>query len=248
MERVGTGEHVVFVLHGWFGSSKAWQELTPHLDTERFSYLFPDYRGYGTRKDEAGAHTIAEAAGDVLLLADELGVDRFSLVGHSMGGSVMQYVLAEAPGRVRSLFGISPVPASGVPMDEDTWGLFSSAADDPASRRAIIDFTTGGRHPDSWLDGMVMHSLENSDKTAFAEYLEAWAKTDFSERIAGNEVPIKVVVGEHDPALSEDVMLGTFGQWYPKLELEVLPDAGHYAADEVPVTVANMIEVFLDEH
>ncbi|NIH87569.1 alpha/beta fold hydrolase [Amycolatopsis granulosa] len=248
MERVGTGGHVVFVLHGWFGSSGAWGELTPHLDTERFSYVFPDYRGYGTRKDEAGAHTIAEAAGDVLRLADELGADRFSLIGHSMGGCVMQYVLAEAPGRVRSLFGISPVPATGVPMDEATWGLFSSAAEDPSSRRAIIDFTTGGRHPGAWLDGMVQHSLDNSDKTAFGEYLPSWAKADFADRVAGNPVPVKVVIGEHDPALNEELMLATFGQWYPNFEIEVLPDAGHYAADEIPVTLANTIEVFLDEH
>lgn len=248
MERVGTGEHVVLVLHGWFGSSGAWAALTPHLDTERFSYVFPDFRGYGGRRGEAGSHTIAEMAADVLLLADELGADRFSLVGHSMGGSVMQYVLAEAPERVRALFGVSPVPASGFPMDEQTWQLFSSAAGDAGSRRAIIDFTTGGRHPDAWLDGLVQHSLNNSDTDAFGAYLEAWSRTDFSERIAGSEVPIKVVVGEHDPALNEDVILATFGEAYPKLEVEVLPDAGHYAADEVPVTLANMIEVFLDEH
>jgi len=248
MERVGTGGHVVFVLHGWFGSSTAWEDLTPHLDDERFSYLFPDFRGYGARKGETGTYTIAEMAGDVLALADEMGSDRFSVVGHSMGGSVMQYVLAEAPGRVRALFGISPVPANGLPLDADSWQLFRSAAEDPAGRRAIIDFTTGGRHPDPWLEGMVIHSLENSDPTAVGAYLEAWANTDFSERIDGNEVPVKVVVGDRDPAINEDLMLTTFGRWYPKLELEVLPDAGHYAADEVPVTLANMIEVFLDEH
>lgn len=247
-ERVGTGEHVVLVLHGWFGSAKAWDNLIPHLDGDRFSYVFTEYRGYGARRDEAGEHTIAEAASDVLALADELGAQRFSLLGHSMGGSIMQWVYADAPDRVRAMVGVSPVPASGVPFDEDGWKLFSGAAEDSANRRAIIDFTTGGRHPDAWLDGLVLHSEENSDKQAFADYLEAWAHTDFSARITGAEVPIKVFVGEHDPALGEQAMLDTFVRWYPKLELEVLPDAGHYAADEVPVTLANAIEVFLDQH
>ncbi|HVV12933.1 alpha/beta hydrolase [Amycolatopsis sp.] len=246
--RVGTGGHLVLALHGWFGSANAWENLIPHLDAEHFSYVFPDFRGYGARKEVPGEYTIAEAAGDVLALADELQAERFSLVGHSMGGSVMQWVYADAPERVRALVGVSPVPASGVPFDEQTWELFAGAAEDSANRKAIIDFTTGNRHPDAWLDGMVLHSEENSDRTAFAAYLQAWAKTDFHERIEGAEVPVKVIVGEHDPALGEQAMLATFAQWYPKLDLEVMPDAGHYAADEVPVTLANTIEVFLDEH
>ncbi|KAA9153262.1 alpha/beta hydrolase [Amycolatopsis acidicola] len=246
--RVGTGGHVVLALHGWFGSANAWENLTPHLDGDQFSYVFFNCRGYGARRNVPGEYTIAEAAGDVLALADELGAERFSLVGHSMGGSIMQWVYADAPERVRALVGVSPVPASGVPFDEQTWQLFDSAAEDSASRKAIIDFTTGGRHPDAWLDGMVLHSEENSDKKAFAAYLRAWAKTDFHERIEGAEVPVKVIVGENDPALGEQAMLETFVRWYPKLDLEVMPDAGHYAADEVPVTLANTIEVFLDEH
>ena len=246
--RFGQGAHVVLALHGWFGSAHAWEALTPHLDGDRYTYIFPNYRGYGARKDVPGEHSIPEAAGDVLALADRLGADRFSLLGHSMGGSVMQWVYADAPDRVRALVGISPVPAGGVPFDDETWQLFASAAEDPASRRAIIDFTTGGRHRDSWLDGMVQHSLEYSDKQAFADYLTAWAKTDFHERIEGAEVPVKVIVGEHDPELGEERMLATFVRWYPKLDLEVVADAGHYAADETPVTVANSIELFLDEH
>jgi pimeloyl-ACP methyl ester carboxylesterase len=247
-ERVGTGEHVVLALHGWFGSATAWEALTPHLDGDRFTYVFPDYRGYGARRDVPGEHTIAEAAGDVLALAGELGAHRFSLVGHSMGGSVMQWVYAEAPERVRALVGVAPVPAGGVPFDEQGWQLFSSAAENPESRRAIIDFTTGNRHSGHWLDKLVRHSLDNSDKSAIAAYLPAWARTDFHDRIAGSEVPIKVIVGEHDPALGEETALATFAQWYPRLELEVMPDAGHYPADEVPVTLANSIEIFLDEH
>lgn len=247
-ERVGTGEHVVLTLHSWFGSANSWGSLTPHLDGDRFSYIFPNYRGYGARKGVSGDHTIAEAAADVLALADELGAGRFSLIGHSMGGSVMQWVYADAPERVRSLVGVSPVPASGLPFDEQTWQLFSSAAGDPESRKKIIDFTTGHQHHAHWLHQMVQHSLDNSDEAAFGAYLQAWARTDFHDRIAGSEVPIKVIVGENDPALGEQAMLTTFAQWYPKLELEVMPDAGRYAPDEVPVTLANTIEIFLEKY
>jgi pimeloyl-ACP methyl ester carboxylesterase len=244
-ERVGKGAHAVIALHGWFGSAKAWQPIWPYLDTETFSYIFLDYRGYGARRGVKGDYTIAEAANDALAAADALGFERFSLFGHSMGGSVMQRVYANARNRVRAMVGLSPVPASGVPFDDQGWQLFSGAADNRESRRAIIDFTTGGRLTPVWLDAMVRHSLENSDRDAFAGYLIAWARTNFQAEIAGSDVPIKVIVGENDPALSADVMRATFQNWYPKLELEVFGNAGHYAIDETPVALVSSTERFL---
>jgi len=133
---------------------------------------------------------------------------------------------------VRSLVGVSPVPATGVPFDDEGWGLFSGAAADPGNRRAIIDLTTGNRLTGVWLDAMVRHSLDTSDQQAFGDYLTAWAKTDFHTEIAGNEVPVKVLVGEHDPALGEATMRVTFVEHYPNLDLEVLPNAGHAPFDE----------------
>jgi pimeloyl-ACP methyl ester carboxylesterase len=248
LRRVGTGAHTVLVLHGWFGSSRSWQALLPHLDGETFTYVFLDYRGYGDRRGEKGRYSIAEAAGDVLAAADDLGVERFSLLGHSMGGSVMQRAYADAPDRVKALVGVSPVPASGVPFDEESWQLFAGAVDSPDNRRAIIDLTTGNRLTGTWLDAMVRHSLEHSDRDAFAAYLPAWAGTDFHDEIEGSDVPIKVIAGRHDPALGADSMEATFGAWYPNLTLEVFPDAGHYATDESPVALATSVERFLREH
>jgi pimeloyl-ACP methyl ester carboxylesterase len=244
-EEYGAGPHAVVALHGWFGSAAAWRPWHAHLDGEAFRYVFPDYRGYGSRLGEAGEHTLAEAAADVLVLADKLGLERFSLVGHSMGGSVMQRVLADAPHRVRSMVGVSPVPAAGVPFDEQAWSLFSGAADEPANRRAIVDMTTGGRLSGVWLDAVVDHSMRNSSRAAVAGYLHAWAKTDFHTEIEGSDVAVKVIVGEHDPALGADVMEATFRQWYPRCELEVLSNAGHYAMDETPVALATSVERFL---
>jgi pimeloyl-ACP methyl ester carboxylesterase len=241
----GQGDHRVLVLHGWFGDASSWKPWLRHLDRSRFTYAFPDYRGYGARRGEPGDHTMAEIAADALGIADELGWERFSLLGHSMGGKAMQRVLADAPDRVVRMVGVSPVPAAAVPMDDDTSALFGGAADRPGNRRAIIDFTTGNRHTGVWLDAMVEHSLASSDRDAFAGYLDAWARTDFHEEIAGSEVPVKVIAGEHDPALSADVMRQTFLQWYPNAELEVMGGAGHYAMDETPIALATSVERFL---
>lgn len=243
---IGTGPHTVLCLPGWFGSSTGWgEQFCQVLDGDRFTYAFVDYRGYGERKDVEGEHTIDEVARDTLDLADELDLETFSLVGHSMGGIAVQRVLVLAPDRVEKLVGISPVPASGVPFDEPGWALFSGAAEQDENRAAIIDLTTGNRLTKTWIDAVVRHSVERSTRQAFGDYLEAWAKTDFSAEVRGTGVSALAVVGEHDPALGEETIRGTWMQSYPSSELEVMRNAGHYAMFETPVALATTIESFL---
>jgi pimeloyl-ACP methyl ester carboxylesterase len=243
--RYGSGDHGVIGVHGWFGDHRAFDAVRPHLDPDRFSYAFMDCRGYGGAKDTPGSYTMEEVSGDVLALADALGWDRFSLIGHSMGGMAVQRVLADAPERVRGLVGLSPVPATGVPFDDEQWALFSGAAGNPDNRRAILDFTTGNRLTGVWLDRMVRQSQTCADDEAFRRYLDAWAGTDFHDEIEGATLPVLVVVGQHDPALSAEVMAQTWLAFYPNARMVVLPEAGHYPMDEEPVRLATVVEEFL---
>jgi pimeloyl-ACP methyl ester carboxylesterase len=233
-------------VHGWFGSARGWGSLPDYLDRWTYTYAFVDLRGYGDRKQVSGEFTMAEAAADAIALADELGWDRFSVVGHSMGGKIAHQVLLQAPDRVRKLVGINPVPAAAVPMDEQGWALFSGAADNPGNRAAIIDFTTGSKLARTFIDLVVRHSLENSQAQAFGAYLPSWARTDFSDQ-AGKDgrTPVKVIVGETDPALSAEAMEQTWLVYFPGAELEVMANAGHYPMFETPVALATSIEEFL---
>jgi pimeloyl-ACP methyl ester carboxylesterase len=246
---LGTGPSRVIALNGWFGSARGWGPFTQYLDREAFSYAFMDYRGYGADRGVTGSYSVAEIAADAVNLADELGWATFSLVGHSMGGIVVERVATDVPERVERIAGISPVPASGIAFDDASWALFDGAADRPENRRAIIDFTTGSRLSDVWLDEMVRYSLESSDRDAFAAYLHAWGRTDFHAEVDGNprlaDIPVKVFVGAHDPALDAGLMRETWLKWHPGAELEVIADAGHYSMFETPVWLATTLEAFL---
>jgi pimeloyl-ACP methyl ester carboxylesterase len=205
-----------------------------------------DLRGYGERKQVSGEFTMAEAAADAIALADELGWDQFSVVGHSMGGKIAHQILLQAPDRVRKLVGLNPVPATAVAMDEQGWELFSGAACNPGNRAAIIDFTTGSKLTPTFINLVVQHSLENSTVDAFAAYLQAWAKSDFSDQVKPDtRTPVKVIVGVNDPALSADVMEQTWLVFFPEAEMTILPDAGHYPMFESPVSLVTSIEEFL---
>ena len=244
----GKGSEGVIVLHGWLSDHSVFEPMFPSLDTDTFTYAFMDYRGYGKSQNMAGEHTMKEIATDVIALADQLGWQRFHLVGHSMGGMAIQRIAVDACERVKSLVAITPVPACGVPFDDNGWALFSGAADNDANRRIIVDTTTGNRLSGHWLDWMVQRSRETTTRDAFADYLIAWAKTDFTAEVKGLQVPLLVLIGAHDPVLNEEVMKGTYLTWYPKVALEVIANAGHYPMQETPVYLATTIQTFLGTH
>lgn len=245
---VGSGPRKVICLHGWFGYARGWGPLIDELDRDEFTYAFMDYRGYGDRRNAEGPFTLEQISRDTQAMADRLGWHAFALTGHSMGGSAIQYVLADVPDRVQCLVGITPVPASGVPFDDDGWALFSSAADDPKARRAILDMTTGHRLTAEWLDTMVASSIDHSRPEAVGAYLESWAKTDFADRIRGKPTPVLVIAGRHDPALGEEMCRNTWMQHYPDAQLQIIEDAGHYPMEETPRELATKMEDFLSTH
>jgi len=245
VKRVGEGDHAVICLHGWFGSAEGWGYLPEVVDKSRFSYWFPEMRGYGARRDESGSFTMKEYAADALAVADELGLDRFSVLGHSMGGKAGACLVAQAPDRVRALVGVSPVPPAPVPLDEAGHGLFFGAAENDDNRRAIIDFTTGGRNSAAWLDDMVAFSRGSSSQEAFAGAVESWVNDDHVAEVSGATTPISCIVGENDPALSADVMRQSWMQMYPNVDLVELPSCGHYAMYEAPVWLVTQVETFL---
>ena len=87
---IGNGPHKVIGLHGWFGHAHGWGPFTQHLNGQDVSYAFMDQRGYGGMKCQGGPYTVEQIAQDALALADSLGWQRFSIMGHSMGGVGIQ--------------------------------------------------------------------------------------------------------------------------------------------------------------
>jgi pimeloyl-ACP methyl ester carboxylesterase len=241
----GQGPHRVIALHGWFGDQTSFDPMRDALSGDEFSYVFPACRGYGASKHLAGDYSMAEISRDVLVLADSLGWQRFSLVGHSMGGKAVQRILADAPSRVQRIVAVTPVPASGAPMPDEVDALFSGAARNLENRRTIIDFSTGNRLSKTWINHLARYSADMSTVEAFAGYFQAWSKGDFSAEIAGNPVPIKAIVGEHDSSLTAEVMNATYATWYPNAEVEVMPNACHYPMNETPVALSSAMEAFL---
>ena len=76
-------------LHGFPESHRTWRHQIAHL-SDRYRCIAPDQRGYrgSSKPQEVEAYTPDKLIGDVFQLADALGVDRFTIVGHDWGGAI----------------------------------------------------------------------------------------------------------------------------------------------------------------
>ena len=109
------GGELVLLLHGFPQSSHEWRSQLDALGAAGYRAVAPDQRGYSPRARPAGVeHYRAEPlVADVVGMADQLGADRFHLVGHDWGAAVAWHVAGRHQPRLRSLTTVSvPHPAA----------------------------------------------------------------------------------------------------------------------------------------
>ncbi|WP_339861154.1 alpha/beta hydrolase [Paremcibacter congregatus] len=245
---LGQGPQKVIILHGWWSDHTAYDSIIPFLDTNRFTYAFPDYRGYGKSLNMAGEHTIEQIAKDCIALADHLDWNMFHLVGHSMGGMAVQKVIQMVPNRVSSAVAITPVPACGSPLEGDRKPLFHRAAEQDENRIQILNYLTSSRLSESWYKYIVRRSRETTKKQAFHDYMLAWTETNFSDKVQGLKTPILVLVGEYDQGITAEAMSQTILEWFPKATIDVIQNSGHFPMLETPARLATVMENYLVKH
>lgn len=97
----GAGPVVLFV-HGLLGSHQNWAHLIDRLDDER-RVVVPDLFGHGASTKSVGDYSLAAHAATLRDLIDRLGIDRVTLVGHSLGGGISLEFCYLFPERIERL-------------------------------------------------------------------------------------------------------------------------------------------------
>lgn len=246
---VGSGPEKVLAMHNWMATHRSFQPVWPILDEDRFSYAFMDHRGYGLSRQIGGEYTAREAAADGLRLADELGWQRFHVIGHSMSAMVAQRIAADAPTRLKSLIAVTPVPASGIALDPDGYAMFTSAVTSDDNWKAIANMLTGNRLTDHWHGSSLREFRDHVDPRAAAGFLRMWSGTDFHNDVKDSAVPVLAIVGRHDfAAFSPEAVSSTLGKWFSDFAIEKFEGSGHHPMAEEPIRFATVAERFILSH
>jgi haloacetate dehalogenase len=116
---VGGNGPPVLLLHGYPQTHAAWHRIAPMLARE-FTVIAPDLRGYGDSVGPVGgpphqAYSKRAMADDVLaLMRDELGFERFAVVGHDRGGRVGYRLALDHPEAVQAFSSLTVIPTEAM--------------------------------------------------------------------------------------------------------------------------------------
>jgi 3-oxoadipate enol-lactonase len=268
--QAGEGGAPLLLVHG-FGGSK--EDFADHLDTfaaRGWHAVSVDHRGHGSsdRPESEDDYSMSLMADDVLAWADSLGWDRFTLLGHSMGGMVVQHVAHKAAERLNGLvlmdtshgrlseidpdsielgkLVVRQAGVAGLKAAQDAAG--GSPLDTPAHKR-LLETRPGyrefcDRKAVTMADAMWLGMIDEITGLGSGPAGGCDGK-DRLEWLTALDVPTLVIVGEQDRPFIEASR--AMAAAIDGATLTVIPDAGHSPQFENPESWLEAMTAFLDQ-
>lgn len=258
IDEAGVGGRPFLLVHGFTGSRTDFDMALGPLAAAGWHAVAPDLRGHGESEQPAGdgAYTLESFAGDVLGLADALGFDRFVLLGHSMGGMIVQVVALQAAARLEALVlmdtshGPLAALADQLELVQHVGDLArAEGMDAVAELLAANPLLESGaylraveRDPSYGRRGDVNRRAASPDMFAAMSVTIA-TQPDRLAALSGLELPTLVIVGEEDePFLADSERMA---EAIPGARLAVIADGGHSPQFEAPVAWYDALASFL---
>lgn len=245
----GRGERLVF-LPSLGGSYDLYEPLIDRL-AERRTVTVVEAFGAGASDDPSGVPSVRALAEAVVAALEALEIERFDLVGLSLGGMVAQWVAALAPARVRRLV-LASTAVSGIR------GVLSGDARNAAMARCLLvpdeeDMTrclggkmAGDGASDETLEQVADASVaQPASRNALVWLSMAAGRHDGRDALEGLTVPTLVLSGELDSILPPDEQARTL-EHLGRGEHTILAGVGHDLGLEAPERMAEAIEAFLE--
>jgi len=246
---VGEGPPVV-LLHGFPTSSYLWRREIP-LMASRMRVIAPDLLGYGASDKPPGADlSVAAQAGYVRQLLEGLGIERYAVVGHDIGGGVAQLLALD--GNVGMLVLLDSIcfdawPIEGMRMGQDATPDQMTAEFAEQVARLIFDLGVArvGRLTEADLDAYL--APWRDDPAALfraARAVDGVGLAGRERELAAYDGPAFILWGEDDPFLGPD-LAERLGELFDGSTVALLPGCSHFVNEDAPQTVGPLIYEFL---
>ena len=241
----GDGKPLVLV-HGYLGGAAMWDAQFAAL-SDRHHCMAPNLAGFGDSAHLRSPDTIEGHAALVLNTLDHLGVDSFQLLGHSMGGMVVQQMAAMAPGRIEKLilYGTGPVgllPDRFETIETSRRRLAQDGLEATARRIAATWFERG--EAGQGYETCVREGAKASMQAALAA-LSSWERWDGTDALSRVSMPTLVIWGDGDRSYGWR-QPSALWRGIPGCRLAVVPGCAHNVHMEKPAIFNAIVADFLD--
>jgi pimeloyl-ACP methyl ester carboxylesterase len=262
----GTGPPII-LLHGFPENWRSWRHQIAPLASAGFNVWAPDLRGYNLsdRPDRRGEYALDRLADDVAALVRATGAARAHIGGHDWGGMVAWQFVESYPALTdRLLIFNAPHPAiyrralRRPPQMFKSWYLlpflvpglaeWGLLAGNARGLRAVFEQAAArpGVFSREDLNEYVEAMSSPGALTAALNYYRANVALGWSPPEDHPVLPMRTLVvwGEQDPALST-VLLEGLTTFVPRVQVQRIPNAGHWVQHEAPSEVNRAVTTFL---
>lgn len=235
----GAGEPALVLLHYYGGSSRTWHLVMQRLAGEN-RCIAPDLRGWGDSEAPASGYAVEDMAEDMAQLVGAMGVKRYVLAGHSMGGKVAQALASRYPAGLESLALVAPSPPTPEPMsDGDRARLAAGWADPQAARETLRRITALPLPIAEW--DMAVEDAARCSQAAWLAWLNEGSREDIAARVSQINVPTEVLAGGADPVMRTAMLEREVVGRIAGARLTIAPGTGHLSPLEAPDAVADFL-------
>ncbi|HCY39256.1 MAG TPA: hypothetical protein DHV02_05270 [Neisseriales bacterium] len=246
---LGSGKPLVLIA-GITCDNNHWSLMKSEL-SKSFQLIMPDNRGVGKSDTPECNYTVADMAADIVALLDNLNLDKVSILGHSMGGAIAQYLACYYPERVEKLIishSFIKFRASSIMFCQHEYLLAELNASPEIRATAILpfiysdDFIGNGANVQALINAIATtkskQSLDSYKQQIYA--ISEFNSMDYIQKIKAETL---VIAGEFDKLApfqdSQEIV-----NKLDNAKLKIMAGA-HVPMWETPEQYANLITAFL---
>jgi pimeloyl-ACP methyl ester carboxylesterase len=245
LEQRGSGSRHVLFAHGWISSRRMWYDVAQRLDMQKYTLHLLDFRGCGLSDRPAEGYDLAGWASD---LRKALAVipAAVTLVAHSMGARMAQFLAAERPANLERLILAAPRSATASAPNPKQHALAAAAFGSRSKIEAFQRAAMGRSVPDETMERIIDDALICA-REAWFTWFDAGVSEDFTDRLARISVPSLAIAGARDPLASPSRIKREVHDAIPNCVFLIMREAGHNLPVERPDEIASAIDLFATE-
>ncbi len=245
------GEKPIVLLHGYLESLEVWDDFVRRLTRDGYRVITLDLPGHGISEVVGEVHSMEFLADTVAALLAKIGVEKCTLVGHSMGGYAALAFAKKYPERLSGLVLFHSVP--GADTEEKKENRRREIALIRAGKKELLARTSpekgfaeeNRKRLADEIDALGEQVMLTEDEGIVALLNGMIEREDMNEMLRRLEAPVLFIFGKGDGYIGPETAEAMIRN-HPQAQVVWLEHSGHMGFVEEPDAAAKALEAFVE--